>query len=241
MTMPDRRRSPSRLPSGSPLIGHVIVGADAGPGEADRSSAAIAATCERFSWHLLEIVRDRESRRIRKRPGLSYALGRIADGHADGLVVSDLQRLSRSIVDLGALLAWFRDAHATLIALDLDIDTSTPEGDQVAATLIALSAHEHQLIASRTRMGLAEVRTNGRAKRRPAVRDRPELMERIATMRAARMTLQAIADQLNAENVPTLRGGAQWRPSSIQAALGYRRPEPRAMPENRPPLTRRYR
>jgi hypothetical protein len=43
-------------------------------------------------------------------------------------------------------------------------------------------------------------------------------------MRAANMTLQAIADQLNAEGVPTLRGGAMWRPSSVQAALGYRRP-----------------
>jgi DNA invertase Pin-like site-specific DNA recombinase len=208
------------------LIGHIIVCADSRSGEAERSSAAIEATCERFSWRLLEIVRDRESRRIRTRPGLSYALGRIADGDADGLVVSDLRRLSRSIVDLGVLMAWFRDARATLIALDLDIDTSTPGGDQVAATLIALSTHEHQLIASRTRSGLAE-RANGSASRRPAVSDRPELMERIATMRAASMTLQAIADQLNAENVPTLRGGARWRPSSIQAALGYRRPEPR--------------
>jgi hypothetical protein len=41
------------------------------------------------------------------------------------------------------------------------------------------------------------------------------------------MTLQAIADQLNAEGVPTLRGGKKWRPSSIQGALGYRRPDPR--------------
>jgi hypothetical protein len=27
--------------------------------------------------------------------------------------------------------------------------------------------------------------------------------------------------------VPTLRGGKKWRPSSIQAALGYRRPRAR--------------
>jgi len=46
-------------------------------------------------------------------------------------------------------------------------------------------------------------------------------------MRVAHMTLQAIADQLNAEGVPTLRGGREWRPSSIQAAVGYRRPDPR--------------
>jgi hypothetical protein len=46
-------------------------------------------------------------------------------------------------------------------------------------------------------------------------------------MRAENMTLRAIADQLNAEGLPTLRGGTQWRPSSIQAALGYRRPDSR--------------
>jgi hypothetical protein len=39
------------------------------------------------------------------------------------------------------------------------------------------------------------------------------------------MTLQAIADTLNAEGVPTLRGGAEWRPSSVQAAVGYKRPK----------------
>ena len=38
------------------------------------------------------------------------------------------------------------------------------------------------------------------------------------------MTLRAIADVLNEEGVPTVRGGARWRPSSIHAATGYRRP-----------------
>ena len=43
-------------------------------------------------------------------------------------------------------------------------------------------------------------------------------------MRASGMTLQAIADTLNSEGVPTLRGGSEWRPSSVQAATGYKRP-----------------
>jgi DNA invertase Pin-like site-specific DNA recombinase len=220
----DPWRSPSRVAPGSSLIGYVTVPADVGAGTADQSAAAIESMCERCDWKLLEIVRDRESGRILERPGLGYALERIANGDASGLVVSDLQRLSGSIGDLGVLMDWFRQARATLIALDLGIDTSTPEGDHVAETLIALSTHEHERIASRTRMGLAAaVRANGR----PAVSDRPELRERIAAMRAANMTLQAIADQLNAEHVPTLRGGTKWRPSSIQAALGYRRPGPR--------------
>jgi DNA invertase Pin-like site-specific DNA recombinase len=72
-------------------------------------------------------VRDREVGPSLERPALGYALKQIANGHAEGLVVSNLQRLSRLIVDLGALMAWFRDAQAALFALDLNIDTSTPQ------------------------------------------------------------------------------------------------------------------
>jgi DNA invertase Pin-like site-specific DNA recombinase len=231
----DGALSRSEPPRGRTVIGYVTVSADPDSREAFRSSAAIEATCKRAEWTLVEIVADRENGRILERPGLGYALERIAAGHACALVVSDLQRLSRSIVDLGALMAWFRDANATLIALDLGIDTSTAEGDRVATTLIALSARAHERIADRTRDRLAERRANGAPNGRPAVRDSPELMKRIAVMRARGQTLQAIADQLNAEGIPTLRGGAKWRPSSIQAALGYRRPGPR---EHLPRLTR---
>jgi DNA invertase Pin-like site-specific DNA recombinase len=90
-----------------------------------------------------------------------------------------------------------------------------------------LSARDHQRIASGTRRGLAKGRASGGPTGRPAVSHRPELVERIAAMRAANMTLSAIAEQLNAEGVPTLRGGRKWRPSSIQATLGYQRPGPR--------------
>jgi DNA invertase Pin-like site-specific DNA recombinase len=217
----------ARLSPGSALIGYVTVAADPDAGEGDESAAAIEAACERSGWNLLEIIRDRDESPTLERSGLRYALERITDGQAQGLVVSDLEPLSRSVVDLGALMAWFRDAHATFIALDLDIDTSTPEGHHVATTLIALSARQHDRIASGTRRGLANGRASGRPTGRPAVSHRPELVQRIAAMRAANMTLRAIADQLNAEGVPTLRGGKKWRPSSIQATLGYRRPSPR--------------
>ena len=217
---------PSRLSIGRRVIGYVTVASDAGGGEDHGSAAAIAATCERSNWKLVEIVRDREIGSALERPALGYALQQIANGKADGLVVSNLQRLSRSIVDLGALLAWFRDAQAALIALDLNLNTSTPRGRRVASTLIALSEREHERIAHRTQQLLGEVPANGHRNGRPAVKHDRELRERIGTMRAANMTMQAIADRLNAEGVPTLRGGREWRPSSIQAALGYRRPRP---------------
>jgi DNA invertase Pin-like site-specific DNA recombinase/peptidoglycan hydrolase-like protein with peptidoglycan-binding domain len=230
------QRSMSRLAAGEAVIGYVTVSSDAARTEADAPARVIEEACERSEWELVEVVTDRENGGSLDRPGLTYALERIAEGKARGLVVSDLRRVSRSIVDLGALMEWFRDAQAALIALDLGVDTSTPAGHELAATLITLGDWERERIATRTRRGLAAVRASGGSTGRPAVADRPELVDRINAMRAANMTLQAIADQLNAEGVPTLRGGAKWRPSSVQAALGYRRPGSRSPRDQLPSL-----
>ena len=216
--------APADFGPGSPVIGYITVPGVANSDDIASACAAIEARCARSGWNLVEVVRDRGYGATLERPGLVHALERIRGGDASALVVSDLQRASRSTVDLGALMEWFRDADAALIALDLDLDTSTAVGRAVADTLITLGGWQRERIARRTRVGLAEVRPAGQPAGRPASSDRPELLQRIAAMRAANMTLQAIADQLNAEEVPTLRGGAKWRPSSIQAALGYRRP-----------------
>ena len=48
-------------------------------------------------------------------------------------------------------MEWFRDAGAGLVALDLGVDTSTPVGHEVAATLITLGDWERERIARRTR------------------------------------------------------------------------------------------
>jgi DNA invertase Pin-like site-specific DNA recombinase len=214
--------SSSQMLPGKLVIGYVTVSGR--PGEDDASASAIADWCARSGCELLEVMRDADEGPSLERPGLRSALQDIVAREATGLVINDLECLSHSIIDLGALMAWFRDGGATLIVLDLDIDTSTPEGSHVANTLIALSVREHERIAAGTRRGLARGRASGHPTGRPAVSHQPELVARIAAMRAGNMTLSAIADRLNAEGVPTLRGGKKWRPSSIQAALGYRRP-----------------
>jgi peptidoglycan hydrolase-like protein with peptidoglycan-binding domain/DNA invertase Pin-like site-specific DNA recombinase len=220
--------APPTEPSPSPtrseaVIGYVPVTDGSGADDHDRASAAIAEACDETGRELVEVVCDSARGRPLERPGLMHALGRIADGDARGLVVSELRAFSRSPRELATLIAWFRDADATLVALDLGVDTATPGGRQAAAALIALGHNEPQRGRRAADADHGEAHTNGR----PAVMDQPELRDRIAAMRSAGMTLQDIADRLNAEHVPTLRGGAQWRPSSIQSALGYRRPGPR--------------
>jgi DNA invertase Pin-like site-specific DNA recombinase/peptidoglycan hydrolase-like protein with peptidoglycan-binding domain len=189
-------------------------------------AAAIDALCEQRGWQLLELVRDVEEPRVKglDRPGLTYALERVAKGEASCLVVSQLRRLSPSAADLGRILESIASSGGRLVAMDVDIDTDVPAGRKVANVLMSVGAWERERVGERTRKGLEAARAKGQRIGRPAVDDVPDLKERIAAMRANGMTLQAIADRLNQEGVPTLRGGEKWRPSSVQAAAGYRRP-----------------
>src|SRR5436305_1948950 len=93
----------------------------------------VRAACDRNGWDLVEwIADDNESGKDLKRPGLTRALEMIATGEASGLVAFKLDRITRSVLDFATLLPWFDEAGATLVALDLGIDTSTPGGRLVA-------------------------------------------------------------------------------------------------------------
>ena len=186
----------------------------------------VDSLCERRGWSLVELVRDKEvpSGKALDRPGLAYALERMEAGEASCLVVSKLRRLSHSVADIGRILEIIGRSDGRLVALDLGIDTATPEGRKAANVLLTVSGWERQRIAERTRQGLEAARAKGGAVGRPSVHDVPALKKWIVDLRASGLTLQAIADRLNAEGVPTLRGGQKWRPSAVQAAAGYRRP-----------------
>jgi hypothetical protein len=118
------------------------------------------------------------------------------------------------------VLEWLARRDARFVAAGPGLDTEEEAGRLALRVVIEVSRWERERLAERTRNGMRAARRKGPA----SVADDPELSERIAGMRGAGMTLQAIADQLNADGIPTVRGGAKWRPSSVQAAAGYRRP-----------------
>jgi DNA invertase Pin-like site-specific DNA recombinase len=189
---------------------------------------AIEAEGGRRGWDLVEVISDEgASGKDLDRAGLLRALGLIAEGKADGLVAAKLDRLSRSVVDFGTLLEWFEAQRAVLVALDLQIDTSTPGGKLVANVFAAVAEWERGVIGERTRLALGALRADGRAVSGPSVADDVALAERVRGLRAAGMSRQAVCDVLNTEGVPTARGGFLWRPSSLQAVEGYRRPRKR--------------
>ena len=210
------------------VVGYVsIPKADRDRDSLDAQASAIEELCRQRGWELLHVVRDVENGHPKglERPGLQYALDRLAEGEASCLIVSELERLSRSAADLGQIVEWLVERDHRLVAIDVRLDTASPAGQLTARTLMSVGEWEGRRIGEQTRKGLAAARASRGRTGRPAVEDVPHLKRRIAAMREEGMTLQAIADSLNDEGVPTLRGGSQWRPSSVQAAAGYRRPK----------------
>ena len=212
------------------VLGYVSVDQNGDPGAADMGDQAqsIDSLCRQRGWNLLELVRDTETagRGSLDRPGLRYAIERVRKGEASCIVVSELSRLGNSASDLSRVLESLTRNDGRLVVMDVGLDTASDAGRVAANSLLQVGTWERRRVES-TRRELAAARERRAAAGQLAVEDIPSLKERILEMRREGMTLQAIADQLNEEGVPTIRGGQLWRPSSVQAALGYRRPRRR--------------
>jgi DNA invertase Pin-like site-specific DNA recombinase len=226
---PPARRVPFEATSNADVtpvkaLGYVSVASngDSQSAEFDAQLDAIDRYCDERGWELVEVVRDVESTGpvSAERRGLLYALEKIGRKEASCIIVADLGRLGRSAADVGGIIERLGRSDGRLIALDIGLDTAAPEGDVAAKALASVSSLE----GGRVRTGLAAAAAGPAPPAAPADLDVPALKQRIVEMRGSGMTLQAIADVLNAEGVPTLRGGAKWRPSSVQSAAGYRRP-----------------
>ncbi len=217
---PARRAAtaPEEPAPGDAVLGYVPGGQDP---RSEEDEVAIAEACRQRGWTLARLVREVQEASVPSvnRPGLRYALDQITQGVASRLVVHRLEHIARTLADLRAVLSWFMRAGVALTVLDVGLDTGTPEGRTAMRTLLSVCRSKRGREAAPTRAGAVAERVAGR----PAVEDSPQLASRIREMRAGGMTLQAIADTLNREGVPTVRGGAEWRPSSVQSVLGYRR------------------
>jgi DNA invertase Pin-like site-specific DNA recombinase len=212
-----------REPTPVAALGYVssVEGKPLDDGEIKEQVAGLENLCARRGWTLAALVHEVEPRhRCASRPALEYALERLSGPDASYLIVTELGRLCRSVAGLRRILTALDRVDARLVSLEPPIDTGTEAGRNAARILAAVSDWERARAAERSRNGLAAARAKGAVQ--PGIQ--PELKRHIERMRGAGMTLQAIVDELNDSGVPTVRGGVMWRVSSVQAAIGYKRP-----------------
>jgi hypothetical protein len=122
--------------------------------ELAKQANVIARACARRGLELVEMVgdphRDRGPLRPKlsdARPGLRYALDRIAAGDAHGLVVPGLRRLTRSVAELGPIIDWCLRREARLVAVAQGFDTSERESRIAARLIIEVSRWERERLS----------------------------------------------------------------------------------------------
>lgn len=198
------------------LVGYVRVGPRERVGDPPTLAAQrrqIASAAEARGWSLTGFRQDTRSGRTLRRPGLDLALRDCREGRADGIVVSQLDRLTYSLADLATLVGEAAAAGHSLVAIAEDLDLDRPDG-AVVGRVLAQAAGWTPAPLERAARAPALVGRRGRPTSTPE-----HIAERIRDMRAAGATLQAICDVLNQEGVATPRGGTRWRPTSLRSIL----------------------
>jgi DNA invertase Pin-like site-specific DNA recombinase len=181
------------------VIGYIRVStteqADSGAGlEAQRQAIQVAA--ELRGWELVNIFEDAVSgMSLNGRHELKKALADLKARRADGLVVAKLDRLSRSIHDFSGLLEVARRQNWALVALDFDLDTSTPAGELVANVMASVAQWERRIIGQRTREGLAVRKAQGVKLGRPRSID-PAIASRIVRLRRQGLSFEKIGAEV---------------------------------------------
>lgn len=176
----------------------------------------IEHTCHHREWQLLDIAEDTvASGKNLKRPGLTTAIERLEAGEASVLVVAKLDRLSRSLTDFAAIMERSQLQGWTIMAGDLDADTSTSKGQAMALTMMSFAQYESNIIGQRTKDALAVKRAEGVRLGRPPVVS-AETRALISSLRDTGLSYRAIAAELERQGIPAPRGGKHWHDNTVR-------------------------
>lgn len=200
--------------------------------------AKLALYADLHELDLVDVVSDAgASAKTLDRPGMQRVLEMLDAGTVDGVLVYKLDRLTRSVRDLGLLIDDYfgEGGEAELYSVLDSIDTSSATGRLMINLLGMIAQWEREVIAERTRDALAHKRANGErvgsvpygydvAPDGVNLVDNPteQAAIRIAReRRASGESLRKVGRALSRLGYPPRHGG-QWHPESVRGLLGER-------------------
>lgn len=152
------------------------------------------------------------------RPVLNEALDMLTAGAAHYMLAVRIDRISRSVEDFAGLMGKSRREGWAMVLSEMDLDTTTSQGEFMANVQVSVAQYERRLIGDRTREGLAQRKREGVKLGR-----RTELpvavVKRIKAERRDGATLTAIARGLTEDGTPTAQGGVRWYPATVKKIL----------------------
>jgi DNA invertase Pin-like site-specific DNA recombinase len=180
----------------------------------EAQEAEIRRQADARDWTLVGIERDEgiSGHKRERRDRLRRAQAFVTLGEADAVVVTRLDRATRSVVDLYALTS-----ETPIVALDGSIDMTTASGKLVTGLLAVVAEFESSIASERTKAGLAAKVARGERLGRPSRLD-PEVRLLILDLHDGGhgLSYKSIAAALNAEKIPTCSGYGQWRHETVR-------------------------
>ncbi|MCW6513181.1 recombinase family protein, partial [Lichenifustis flavocetrariae] len=134
----------------------------------DRQVDGLRDRCDRLCLEIVSAVSPR-------RPVYDAVIAELRPG--DTLVVWDLDRAFRSVLDAVSQSERLRAMGIEFEIVSLQIDTATPAGMLVYTIMSAIAEFERRLLAQRTREGMASARRRGARLGRPPKLDEGQLAE----------------------------------------------------------------
>ena len=192
-----------------------------------------------------------------ERPGLQAALAMLRRGTVNTLIVVKLDRLSRSLRDVCALVEdYFGNERFHLLSLCGMANTHSAAGRMMLMNLANYAQFEREMISERTRDALRHLKSQG-VRLGPApygyalsddtdahgrrllqpIPNEQEVVQRIKNLRTEGHSFVEIAGLLNAEGIPARRNGV-WRANRVWIIL--QREGMHIARRNRPHIPRRY-
>ena len=207
----------------------------------DAQREKLRAYCKSNGIRLLDIVADEGwSASTLERPGLHEALRALKKGRADTLVVTKLDRLTRSVRDLCFLVdEYFGHKQYNLISLCGMANTHNAASRMMMLNIANYAQFERENNAERTREAMQHMKAQGvrfgaprygykydseldAQGRRLLVPDPAQqtVIERIKLLHGEGLGPSAIARRLDSDGVPAAQGGT-WRPIAVTGILEH--------------------
>ncbi|MBL9006537.1 MAG: recombinase family protein [Myxococcales bacterium] len=128
----------------------------------DAQRERIRCYCKASGFNLVHLAQDETSAKSLDRPGLTAALKLLETGKADALLVVKLDRLTRSVIDLGTLLnGYFLNEQHYLLSVTESLDTRNAMGRFVLYILALIAQWEREAIGERTREAMRHLKAQG--------------------------------------------------------------------------------
>ena len=176
--------------------------------------AVIDAEAERRSWDVEHFADEGASGKyINER--LREVLQLLASGQGDGLVVSKMDRLARSIINAADIMERASLQGWSLVVLDLGVDLTTASGRLIAQVMSSFAEYERAQISERTKASLAAKKRRGERLGRPRLAQ-PGVVRRIVMERNTGQTYERIARALSAEGILSPLGKPSWQASTVR-------------------------